>query len=181
MWWRCTGKDGGDLDWGTRPPLSVVSPVAVTDRKGERVFRELSLVLPVLLLSVTAGSSDPARILAPILQNLLLQNWSGWLASIPFLKRDKKKKSKTSSCWPLWCHVHHRQCSSCFHVIVTLTTSWRWDSQGNSKSKRRYRETYSWMVLLCKLGKPLQNHSVSVVRHIWPSASSFPASFVSSP
>lgn len=105
-----------------------------------------------------------------------------WLTSLnTFSKKRQKKKSKTSSCWPLWCHVHHRQCSSCFHVIVTLTTSWRWDSQGNSKSKRRYRETYSWMVLLCKLGKPLQNHSVSVVRHIWPSASSFPASFVSSP
>lgn len=74
MWWRCTGKDGGDVDWGTQPPLPAMCPVAVTDRKGGHVFRELSQVLTVLLLSVTAGSSDPARILTPILQNLLLQN-----------------------------------------------------------------------------------------------------------
>lgn len=100
-----------------------------------------------------------------------------WLTSVS-KKRQKKKKAK---------QVRADHCGVTFTtdnvvlVIVTLTTSWRWDSQGNSKSKRRYRETYSWMVLLCKLGKPLQNHSVSVVRHIWPSASSFPASFVSSP
>lgn len=130
MWWGCTGKDGGDLDWGTQPPLSVVSPVAVTDRKGERVFRELSLVLPVLLLSVTAGSSDPARILAPILQNLLLQNWSDWLASIPFLKRDKKKKKAKQ--------VRADHCGVTFttdNVVLVSMSLWPWQHLGGEIHK----------------------------------------------
>lgn len=76
--WKCGGNALGraehDLGWGTRPPLPILSPVAMTDWKGEHVFREPSQVLMVLLLFITAGSSDPARILATILQNLLLQN-----------------------------------------------------------------------------------------------------------
>lgn len=76
--WKCGGdtlrRTERDLGWGTRPPLPILYPVAMTDWKGEHVFRELSPVLMVLLLFITAGSSDPARILAAILQNLLLQN-----------------------------------------------------------------------------------------------------------
>lgn len=165
MWWEYIGKDRAGFGlgpWGHFCPssLSLWLERFISILFWKHVFREPPQVLRVMLLFITVGSPGPARILAAVFQNLLLR--------LECLASLNKEQSKTSSSWPLWCHTNHRQCSLLFSCHCDLDKHLDDEiHKVNSESKRKYRETDSWMVLLCKFGKPLQNHC-QLVRAIWP-------------
>lgn len=123
------GRTERDLGWGTRPPLPSLSPVAMTDWKGEHVFGEVSQVLMVLFFFLTAGSSDPVRALAATLQNFASTELECLTSLNTFSKKKEKNKTKQKKAK----QVRADHCGVtlttdnvvfCFHVIVTLTTSW---------------------------------------------------------
>lgn len=182
-WWRCTGKDGAWFGLGHQAtsahPVPCCCDWLVRGTCIQRAAASSHGAAPFHHCRELRSSQNPCSNIAELASTKL-----ECLTSLNTFSKKKENKTKTKAE-----QIRADRCGvtlttdnvvSCFHVIVTLT-SWWWDSQVNSKSKKKYRETYSWMALLCKLGKPLQNHCVSIVRYIWPNASFFSASFVSSP